>query len=300
MAATTSILNTVDLLSKYNALVSESLGGNSVYVRAKETVQALVADGSIDDAQKAEVISSIVGSAVGSITSSSMSAALEWSKYEKEIEFKKLEMDQQLLILEKEVSLKEAQIDQTKEQTKLAKVESRRMYGVGTFDVTTGALLALSTEGKVWNDMELVDQQTANAAVEETLITSKVNESKVAIHKIVADTYVNYGNYSFTYDLSGNGLSNVSREDVGYTSLSDTQQVIAKEQGKGYTYNAWANALTGASSLLGTALASESLTFGADSPEQKLLYTVLNTAINLKNSGESSTAEPTSNEVPAV
>jgi hypothetical protein len=279
MADTSTVSIPLDILDKYSALVSQSLNGDSVYIRAKETVIELVADGSLDDAKKSEIISSIIGGAVNGITSAAMSGALDWAKYEKELALKKLELDQQLLILEKELLLKTAQADEVKWQTRLAKVESRRMYGTGTFDVTTGALITLSEEGKVWNDMQLVTQQTSNAVIEEDLLTSKINESKAAIHKVVADTYVNYGSY--TYTQSSAGITGVTPTHGSYTTLSDTQQEIAVEQGKGYTYNAWANALTGSASMLGTVIASGVFNFATDSPERDLLYTVKNCAENL-------------------
>jgi hypothetical protein len=288
MPETSSVKIPLDVISKYNALVSESLGSSSVYIRAKETVQELTADGSLDDVQKAAIIGDVIGKAVGSITNASMSTALEWAKYEKDLSLKKLEMDQQLLIMTQDRLLKEAQVAQVDSQTRLALVESRRMFGTGTFDGSSGALLSLSEAGKVWNDMQLVLQQTTNAGEEETLLKSKIEESKVAIHKVVADTYRNFGNYTFTLAASG-GISNVNREDIGESTLSDTQQNIAVQQGKGYTYNAWANALTGSASILGTAIASGDFNFSDGSSGDHLLRTVLNCANNLATSSGSDT-----------
>jgi hypothetical protein len=287
MSDTSQVKATVDVLSKYSALVKESLGGDSVYIRAKETVEALVASGALDDAQKAEVISSIIGNAVGSVTSSAMASALDWVKYEKELALKKLEMDLQLSIAAQELLLKEAQVDQVKTQNRLALVESKRMFGTATFDIN-GAITNLTSEGKVFNDMQLVSQQTANAAKEELLLGSKIDESKAAIHKVVADTYTNFGNYTFAYDPSGNGIATVERLDSNHTSLSDTQKEIAVEQGKGYTYNAWANALTGSASILGTALASGDFDFSSGSSGDVLLKTVVNCANNLAVSASTS------------
>ena len=287
MSDTSSVKSTLDVLNKYNSLVQESLGGDSVYIRAKETLQHLTADGSIDDAQKAAIIADVIGKAVGSITNSSMSIALEWAKTERELELKKIEMDQQLLILAQEQLLKEAQVSQVETQNRLAAVESKRMFGTATFDVTTGAITSLAEDGKVWNDMQLVDQQTLNAGVENTLLNSKIKESNVAIHKVVADTYVNFGSYNFTQDA--NGISGVTATHGVHKTLSDTQREIAIEQGKGYTYNAWANALTGSASMLGTAIASDTFTFSAGSNELRLFDAVVLCAENLKSA--SSTAD---------
>lgn len=292
MTDTSQVTGTVDVVSKYTALVKESLGGDSVYIRAKETVQELVTSGALDDAQKAEVIAGVISGAVNSITSSAMSSALEWAKYEKELALKKLEMDYQLAILTQEVLLKEGQVEQTKTQNRLALIESKRMYGTGTFDAN-GAIISLTEEGKVFNDMKLVVQQTTNAGEEELLLKSKLKESTVAIHKVVADTYTNFGAFTFVYDPTGNGISSVTRLDTNHISLSDTQQEIAVEQGKGYTYNAWANALTGSASILGTAIASGDFDFSAGSSGDILLRTVINCANNLAvSSGLNADATP--------
>lgn len=290
MTGTSSVTDQLDVISKYNSLVKESVSTDSIYIRAKETVQALVSDGSLDSAQKAEIVSSIVGNAVSSITNSAMSAALEWSKAEKDIALKKLELDQQLLILEQDKILKAAQIVQMNNQTRLAKVESKRMYGTAVFD-TEGNITSLGEEGKVWNDMVLVTQQTANAVIEEDLMKSKIKESQVAIHKVIADTYVNYGSYNF--NQTADGVDSVVKTHGAYVTLSDTQKDIAVEQGKGYTYNAWANALTGSASMLGTALASGDFPMAANDPGGKLLQVIMDCAYSLKvASGSDAEATP--------
>lgn len=283
MSETSSVEIPLDVISKYNSLIQESLGGDSVYIRAKETLQDLFDNNDISSTDKAAAIGNAISNMVNSVTSTSMTTALEWAKYEKELALKKLELDKQLAILGHEEDLKEAQVKQVGIQTRLAMIESRRMHGVGTFDANTGVLLSLTEEGKVWNDMQLVSQQRLNAAEENDLIKSKVNESKAAIHKIVADTYVNYGSYSYAFTSSGEGIESVIANHGTYKTLSDTQRDIAIEQGKGYTYNAWANALTGSASMVGTAMASGEFTFETGTPAGDALNTIVKCAINLSD-----------------
>lgn len=282
--ATITVTNDLDVAEKYETLVKQSLDGNSAYIRAKETIQDLVNSGAIDEAQKAEVISNIVGGIINNITSSSMSTAMSWAQAEKEIALKKLELEKQLDILDQENLLKESQIEQVVNTIKLAKVESKRLYGAGLFDGNT--LSSLEAEGKIYTDMQLVEQQRFKAVEETALVTQKVAESQAAVHKIVADTYVNYGNYQYT-GLSGTGITAVTKQHGDFKTLSDTQKEIAIEQAKGYTYNAWANALTGSASMLGTAIAAEYAEFGTGQPGGILLDTILDAARNLK---EASTA----------
>ena len=279
--ATISITNDLNVADKYETLVKQSLDGNSAYIRAKETIQDLVNDGAIDESQKAEIISNIVGGVINNITSSSMSTALSWAQSEKDIALKKLELAKQLDILDKEILLKDAQKEQVENSVRLAKVESKRMFGTPTFDANNN-IISLDNTGKVYKDMELTDEQITKTVNETTLVQQKVKESFAAVHKIVADTYVNYGNYTYT-GLADNGIDTVTENHGSYKTLSDTQRDIATEQAKGYTYNAWANALTGSASMLGTAIAAEYAEFGPGTTGGDLLTIVKTTAENLKN-----------------
>lgn len=277
--ATITITNELDVAEKFETLVKQALSSNSAYIRAKETIQELVDNGSIDESQKAEIIANIVGGVVNNINSSSLSTAMAWASAEKDVALKKLELAKQLDILDQEVLTKTAQIDQINNTTRLAKVESKRMYGTAVF--TGDEITSLSDDGKVYKDMLLTDSQRAKVDEESALVTQKVAESQAAVHKIVADTYVNYGNYSYT-GLTESGIATVTANHGTYTTLSDNQREIAKEQAKGYTYNAWANALTGSAAMLGSAIAAEYAEFGPGQPGEVLLNTVLDTAKNLR------------------
>lgn len=279
--ATITITSDLDVNDKYESLVKQSLSGTSAYIRAKETIQDLVDSGAIDEAQKAEVISNIVGGMINNITSSSMSTALQWASAEKDIALKKLELEIQLDILAQEDLLKQAQTDQVNNAIRLAKVESKRMFGTAAFDAD-GNILSLDNTGKVWEDMQLVESQIGKISHENVLVDQKVKESYAAVHKLVADTYVNYGNYTYA-GLADNGVLSVTKKHGTYKTLSDTQRDIATEQAKGYTYNAWANALTGSASMLGTAIAAEYAEFGTGTTGGDLLTIVKTTAENLKN-----------------
>lgn len=278
--ATISITSDFDVISKYEQLTAQALSGQSAYIRAKETIEELVQSGALDDAQKAEVIASVISNISSGITTAGMQTALQWASAEKDFALKKTELEKQLDILDRENLLKTAQVEGINNEIRLAKVESQRMYGVPTFDVN-GNITNLTDSGKVFADIQLTDAQKLKVDAEELLTDQKVAESQAAIHKIVADTYVNYGNYTYTAP-TGTGIATVTKNHGSYKTLSDTQQDIAIEQAKGYTYNAWANALTGSASMLGTAIASEYAEFGSGQPGGVLLDTILDTARNLK------------------
>ena len=279
--ATISTSSELDVIDKYETLVSESLSGSVAYIRAKETIQELYTDGTITQAEKATIVSNIISSISSTITSTSMTTALAWAQAEKSTELQKLELGVQLDILEQDKLLKEAQVDQVYNSIRLAKVESRRMYGVAAF--VDNDVVSLSDEGKVYTDIQLTDAQRTKVGAETTLTTQKMEESYAAVHKIVADTYVNYGSYTYT-GLTAVGLENVTANHAdSFSTLSDMQKEIAVEQAKGYTYNAWANALTGTASMLGTAIAAEYSEFAPGKTGGDLLGILIDTATNLSN-----------------
>ena len=278
--ATISVTSELEVLEKYHSLVTQSLAGESVYIRAKETIQELFTDGLITSADKAAVLSSVIGGLVNSIATASMAAAVDWARSEKEIDLRKLELAIQLDILEQDKLLKEAQVDQVYNAIRLAKVESKRVYGAGTF--VGEDLTSLEADGKIYSEIQLTDAQKLKIDAETDLTEQKMNESYAAVHKIVADTYVNFGNYEYS-GVSATGITTVTANHGVYETLSEVQKDIAVEQAKGYTYNAWANALTGSASMLGTAIAAELTDFGPGSTGETLLNTVLATATNLKN-----------------
>jgi len=279
--ATITVTDILDVEAKYEVLVKQSLSGESAYIRAKETIQELFDNGTITETQRAEVVSNIIGGIANSITTASMSTAIQWASAEKDVALKKLELSKQLDILDKELLLKTAQIEQATNATKLAKVESLRIYGAAVFD-GSGSILSIDNTGKVAKDIELTTAQITKTATEDSLTSQKIAESHAAVHKIVADTYVNYGNFSYT-GLGVDGITSIAANHLAtHKTLSDAQKDIAIEQAKGYTYNAWANALTGSASMLGTAIAAEYAEFGPGTSGETLLNTVLATAQNLK------------------
>ena len=60
------------------------------------------------------------------------------------------------------------------------------------------------------------------------------------------------------YVLAPTGLTNVTRADTGYKTLSELNAAVGAEQAKGYVYNAWANAVSSSASMLATLISTES------------------------------------------
>lgn len=273
---TIAISEKLDVLDKYECLMKESVASESLYIRAKETIIKYLEESNINGSDKAAAVTSILSNMATSITSAAMQTALQWASAEKDIALKKLELGKQLDSIDADVALKEVQKGKINWDSIAVQAEIIRMLGTPTIDIPSNKVLSLAPEGKHWQDIKVAEKQEINLGKEGTLLDSKVNESYAAIHKAVADTVVNYG--AWKYSLTDEGIVTApSRRTNVVVPLSDYQRIIAQEQAKGYTYNAWANAATASAGMIGTAFASD------NPPAATILGLWEDTVKNLKN-----------------
>lgn len=242
----------IDVLNKYNELIKENLGSESVYIRTKETLQDLFETSSMKANEQAQVIAQVLSSLNNSLVSSSMQTALAWAGKEKDNEFAKLELEYKLAMLDAQVAQAKQQEKSEFMTTARGKAELLKHYGVVVS--ADGIVSDAGTDGKIDKEITVLDREATNKTYEGNLLIKKVDESNVTIHKAIADTFTNYG--SFTYDVGENGVSGVTKTSSGKT-LSDWQMYVAAEQSRGYAYNAWTNAAQSSAGMIGTLLTSD-------------------------------------------
>lgn len=235
--------------------MTQSVDSESIYIRAKETLDVFFKEYSINSADKAQVIANVVGGMASSITAAAMSTALQWAAKEQDAEFQKLTLAKQLDILDQDLLLRQKEVEKTRWENIATQAQTIRMYGTPT--VVDNIVVSLSADGKVLGDTLFVEQQRQNLIKELDVIEARLKESYAGIHRTVADTVVNHGAWTYTLGATGITTSPVRTSPNGVVPLSDIQRVIAAEQAKGYSYNAWANSVTASAGMLGTAIASD-------------------------------------------
>lgn len=255
LMATISLSSELDVIGKYKELVEQSLNGDSVYIRTKETLQEMFQDSTITSKEKSELLGVVLNNINNAIVSSSMSTALQWAAKEKDIALQKLELEKQLDILDNEKLKTENEANRIRNADLVQQAESLRQNGAMT--VVGDKVVRLSDAGVQYENILLTREKVVSEKKAQALSDAKLDETNAGIHKIIADTYVNYGMYS-GYNITSTGVTGVTDQTpTGLTTLSDAQLVIAKEQAKGYSWNAWANVATGLGSTIGVALTSE-------------------------------------------
>lgn len=272
--AVITVPDTLDVLEKFECLMKESVSSESVYIRTKETINQFFKESSLNSADKTNALTTVLGSMSTSITAAAMQAAIQWASAERDLALRKLQLAKELDAIDADTIIKEAQAEKLYYDSIAVQAETIRMMGTPT--VVNKKVLSLAPEGKFWQDIKVGEQQESNMVKESLILDSKLNESFAAIHKTVADTVVNFG--AWQYDLSSGGINTrPTKTPNAVVPLSDIQRVIAIEQAKGYSYNAWANGVTSSAGMLGTMMASDL------APDPTIINTFKDILLSLKN-----------------
>lgn len=254
--------NELDVIAKYKELIKVSTDADSLYIKAKETLEQMYTDNDVPQDSKGEVLGQLIGSLHTSVMSTSMNTALAWAAKEKEIALRKLELEKQLDVLTNSIAQTKAEAERVRVANLVQQAESLRQHGIMT--VVDETVVGLSKDGIQYQNIELTKEKIESEKKAQNLSDAKLKESYVGINKLVADTYVNYGMFT-GYTISENGITGITNNTpAGWKTLSNAQLSIAQQQAKGYAWNVWSNVATGLGSTIGVALTSETDIFTGD------------------------------------
>lgn len=246
---------TLDVVEKQQKLVQEALGPDGAYARLKENLEMLYENADIKAQDKATAIANGLSQFMVSVTNAAMSTGLQWAEQEKTLVLQKAEMERKLALLEQQTLQAVEQTAATLADRQVKQAQLIREYGVASKD-SNGNVTALDNSGKEYYSMLNIQADTSNKSKQAEVLDSTKQQNWAQTHRIVADTYVNHGVFTWT-GLTNTGLTGVSKANTGFTTLSDMQKVVSGEQAKGYSYNAWSNAASAGASMLGTLAGAE-------------------------------------------
>lgn len=252
---TITMETTLDVVEKQQKLVQEALGPDGAYARLKENLEMLYENADIKAQDKATAIANGLSQFMVSVTNAAMSTGLQWAEQEKTLVLQKAEMERKLALLEQQTLQAVEQTAATLADRQVKQAMLIREYGVASKD-SNGNVTALDNSGKEYYNILNIQADTSNKSKQAEVLDSTKQQNWAQTHRIVADTYVNHGVFTWT-GLTNTGLTGVSKANTGFTTLSDMQKVVSGEQAKGYSYNAWSNAASAGASMLGTLAGAE-------------------------------------------
>lgn len=249
-----AIESKLDIVSKYQELIDVTSNGESLYIRAREVIRALKEDNMLTNGDEGTVISQIVAQLAGSGMSSAISGALQWAQAEKDIQFKKEELEYKIDQYKLEAQKAEFEIDIAETNKNYA--QGKMIRDMGTATIVNGDVSMLSDDGKLYWDIQAVKKDIDAKVVQITNFTAQTKQINAQVHKLVADTYVNHGMFT-GYTITDSGINGASKIVDSYITLSDMNRRVAAEQAKGFALNAYGTAASGSSGMIGTLIAAE-------------------------------------------
>ena len=213
---------TLKVSEKYAELMQASLGEDSIYMRAKDTLAVQFDKLGITEDEKAKLVLEFVSGITSSMSAISMQTALQWSKEERDgaIALAKLEADTKVSIaqaakIKEELCLVEAQV---------AKVQAEK----DSIIATTAAEVALKEEQK--------------------------EQVKASTYQIFADAYRKSGVVVIGTDNADDITKGLSGDDAGYTNQ---QSKNAERQRIAYEDSKRNHAANSSASMIGQMLSAE-------------------------------------------
>lgn len=97
------------VIDMYQKLMKSSVGQDSVYIKAKETIVQILEDANITGDQKGQILSQVIGSMVSTVTAQALGGAADLAKYGREMPYQlaKICAEIELIGVQKEVALLE-------------------------------------------------------------------------------------------------------------------------------------------------------------------------------------------------
>ena len=130
MQALADVNVNLDVMPKFAALMKESVGADSFYVRLKETLDEFLEKQALhSNVDVTALITNVLTSVTNSTTATCMQTALQWVSTEKELLLKKSQVAKDLELADEDKALKEAQAEKILYETIAIQAQTWRTYG---------------------------------------------------------------------------------------------------------------------------------------------------------------------------
>ena len=249
-----SVETSLDVVNKQRELVAEALGPDSVYIRMKETLDEYFNEGNLKNPDIAKAVAETIGNMTVAITGQAMNTALQWEAKQKELVLQKEETEYKI----DQMKLESQKLEFDRDNAEAVKIytQARTIREMGQPVIVNGDVASLPDSGKVYQEILGLQKDLELKEVQKVNYGAQTKQVQAQVHKLIADTYVNHGMFT-GYTISETGIVGASKQTQAYKTLSEMNKEVAKEQARGYAWNAWANAASSSAGMIGTLVAAE-------------------------------------------
>ena len=217
---TQETLTPLEVIAVYKELMAASTGQDSLYIRAKETLEAYLEENNLTDREKAEVVSQMVGAMVTSITATTLQAAVDLAKAERNDPYILAKLREDTVLVQDnrnkvatEIAEMENDVNNKLYMGWKIQAELVRDFGVTTYNVAAGT--------------EVVPE--ANFAAFGTK-HEDVRLRQANVYNTYSSAYRSNGILTPSFDADGM-LTIASAADANGLTIAQTNVAIRQEQG---------------------------------------------------------------------
>lgn len=232
---------TLDVIDKYENLMKTTVGDDSIYMKAKDTMYYLFKDLQITEAQKAEIVAGHVAQMTNELSKSAMDIALSWDKDERDGAYAlaKVKADTEVALAQYE--LVKSQICKTDKETALACAQ---------ITATTSASVRENGRVLAYGD----DGCTVESLQDEGLKYHQTKQVEADTYARFADAFRKSGVVQIGVDISDGETKGLSGDEDGYTwqqmQNAERQRIAYEDSKRNHVANSTA-------SMIGQMLSAE-------------------------------------------
>jgi hypothetical protein len=239
------LVGEIDITETYKKLMKASTGEDSIYLRAKETLQDLYDTTSgLSDTQKATLIGQGIIDIAKDMTSNAMQMALKIDTENRDAAYALTKLKEETRLTTAQVAKIEKDIDLAGKNLWIATVtgwkmqaEAYRDYGVQT-----------------WNQLE-TDMILAQAAyIDYGTKVETLKKAKVDTYATYANSYRQNGIVNYTTNIADGSFATATADDHG---LTHWQTGVAARQAQGFEDNMRQHVVNSSASMVSMLLSTE-------------------------------------------
>ena len=248
------------IVETYKELMKASVGTGSIYLKAKETMEAFLSAGEMADSDKAMILSKMLGDMSTSITNQAMNTALVVAKEDREAPYTLAKLREETKLIKEQIDkvaadnvLTTAQASKVDQDKNLGIIQGWKLQsdmvrenGVTTFPSITTPQLPVGNVGARGMKWE-TEQQT-----------------KMSVYATLAKSYRESGVVTWTVDSGTNKINTITDLAPANPGLTKRQEEVAVRQKQGFNDNMVQHAANSSANMIGLMLSAEEAAFLAE------------------------------------
>ena len=252
---TKEAVNDLDVLVPYRELMIASMDKDSVYIHAKETMEAFFNNSTMTDVDKANILSGMLTQMVAGVTSNAMDSAIQIAKENRDGVY-------QLTAMREDTLFKQEQRDKLAQDTANAVVQGQLIKAQKDETVIKGWAEQANMEKDLGVVLANLPATTDTVKLPATAVSDQgtkweqMQQLKMSVYATLAKSYRENGTITWTVDSATNKINTITDLAPATPGLTKRQEEVAIRQEKAFDDNKVQHAANSSANMIGLLLSA--------------------------------------------